>query len=55
MLVGFGTFWSLEPFAEDAWGIGDSALLLLCAFYLAGGALLILINKSIVARKEAIA
>lgn len=53
MLVGFGTFWSLEPFAGDAWGIGDSVLLLLCAFYLAGGGLLLLAYKSTTQRREA--
>lgn len=52
MLVGFGTFWCLEPFAGDAWHIGDFALLGLCAFYLAGGALLILAHKIARARQE---
>lgn len=53
MLVSFGTFWVLEPFAEDAWGIGDFAILLLCAFYLLGGGLLILAYKSFLSRQEA--
>lgn len=46
MLVGFGTFWCLEPFAEDAWGVGDLALIMLCAGYLLGGVLLILAFRS---------
>lgn len=53
MLVGFGSFWCLEPFAQDAWHIGDIALLLLCGFYLAGGGLLILAYKSLRSRQEA--
>lgn len=52
MLVSFGTFWSLEPFAEDAWKIGDFALLALCAFYLVGGGMLVLAYKSTIARRE---
>lgn len=51
MLVGFGTFWCLEPFAADAWHIGDFALLLLVGFYLAGGGLLLIAYKSGLGRR----
>lgn len=37
MIVSFGTFWTLEAMAPGAWPFGDMALLLLFAFYLAGG------------------
>lgn len=53
MLVAFGTFWTLEPFAPDAWGLGDASLLALAAFYLAGGALLIRLFNSKRSLREA--
>lgn len=38
MIVAFGTFWTWEGIAgRDAWPIGDWSLLVLGAFYLAGG------------------
>ncbi len=46
MLVAFGTFWSLEPLAGDAWGLGDWSLLALIAVYAAGAALLTYILKA---------
>jgi len=37
MIVSFGTFWTLESMAGGIWPMGDWALPLLFAFYLAGG------------------
>ena len=45
MILAFGTYWSLEPLAGDAWGLGDWSLLILIGFYLLGGAALTLLLK----------
>lgn len=38
MIVSFGTFWTIEALGGDgAWLLGDWSLLMLVAFYLAGG------------------
>jgi uncharacterized membrane protein len=41
MIVSFGTFWTLEAMAGDVWPLGDWSLLVLAAFYLAGGRALV--------------
>ncbi len=45
MIVSFGTFWTLEAMAGtvvgDVWPLGDWSLLLLVAFFLAGGQALV--------------
>ncbi len=42
MIVSFGTFWTLQALAGDVWPFGDSTLLVLAAFFLIGGQLLVL-------------
>jgi uncharacterized membrane protein len=41
MIVSFGTFWTLEALAGDVWPFGDWSILLLAAFFLAGGQALV--------------
>ena len=41
MIVSFGTYWTLEALAGDVWPLGDWSLLLLAAFFLAGGQALV--------------
>ena len=54
MLVAFGTFWSLEPLAGDAWRVGDWPLLGLVAFYAAGAGACVLVFKSRRAPQEVV-
>jgi uncharacterized membrane protein len=41
MIVSFGTFWTLEAMAGEAWPLGDWSLLGLEAFFLLGGQVLV--------------
>jgi uncharacterized membrane protein len=41
MIVSFGTFWTLEALAGDVWPLGDWSLLVLAAFFIAGGQVLV--------------
>jgi Ca2+/H+ antiporter, TMEM165/GDT1 family len=41
MIVSFGTYWTLEALAGEAWPLGDWSLLVLEAFFLAGGQALV--------------
>jgi uncharacterized membrane protein len=41
MIVSFGTFWTLEALAGDVWPLGDWSLLVLAAFFIAGGQALV--------------
>ncbi|WP_428492100.1 hypothetical protein [Rhodopila sp.] len=41
MIVSFGMFWTLQALAGDVWPLGDWSLLLLEAFFLAGGQALV--------------
>lgn len=41
MIVSFGTYWTLEAMAGPVWPLGDWSLLLLAAFFLAGGQALV--------------
>jgi uncharacterized membrane protein len=41
MIVSFGTFWTLEALAGPVWPLGDWSLLVLAAFFLAGGQALV--------------
>ena len=52
MITAFGTYWSLEPLAGDAWGLGDWSLLGLILFYLLGGLALIFLFKKRQYQKE---
>jgi uncharacterized membrane protein len=45
MIVSFGTFWTLEALAGDVWPFGDWSILLLAAFFLAGGQALVLLIR----------
>jgi uncharacterized membrane protein len=41
MIVAFGSFWTLEALAGDVWPLGDLSVLVLAAFYLFGGLVLV--------------
>jgi uncharacterized membrane protein len=41
MIVSFGTYWTVEALAGPVWPLGDWSLLLLAAFFLAGGQALV--------------
>ena len=41
MITSFGTYWTLESLAGDVWPLGDWSLLLLAAFFLGGGQVLV--------------
>jgi uncharacterized membrane protein len=46
MIVSFGTFWTLEALAgAEVWPLGDWSLPALAAFYLVGGAMLVMILR----------
>jgi uncharacterized membrane protein len=45
MITSFGTFWTLEALAGAVWPLGDWSLLVLAAFFLAGGQALVPITR----------